>query len=225
MESKHTASAFKAVLFDMDGVLVASGPAHLQSWKMLARRHGVELTAETFRQTFGRTSRDIIRMLWGEHVSDQQVRAIDEEKEAIYRELITGMVPLTIGVRETLHSLREAGLRLAVVSSGPRANIDLVLSETRIGPFFEQIVSGEDIRAGKPDPECYLLAAERLGVRPAECAAVEDAPVGIAAAQAAGMRTIAFVGTYEQHALEELGADMIVSSLRMIRPDTLARLK
>jgi beta-phosphoglucomutase len=206
----------RAVLFDMDGVLVASGPAHAASWRVLARRHGIELSDERFRETFGLTSRDIVRIIWGNHLSDDQVRAIDDEKERIYRELITGMIPLTIGVREMLDGLRAAGCVLAVASSGPRENVELVLCESRLEPYFACTVCGDEVRRGKPAPDCFLLAAERCGASPAACVVVEDAAVGIEAALAAGMKVAGFAGTHSAERLRAAGAHVVAERLSEI---------
>ncbi len=208
----------RGVIFDMDGVLVASGPAHRQSWRMLARKHGVDMSDQEFAESFGRTSRDIIRSLWGDGLSDEEIERIDAEKEALYRDLITGMVPLTIGTRETLAGLRAAGLVLAVATSGPPENVELVLNEGRLQDFFAATATGFEVRQGKPAPDIFLLAAERAGLRPADAVVVEDAPVGIQAGRAAGMRTIGLVGTHPAERLREAGVDRVVERLNEITP-------
>ena len=213
-----------AVLFDMDGVLVASGPAHAASWKMLAAQHGLKITDEQFAACFGQTSRDIIRKWWQTDLTDEQVRALDDEKERLYRELVTGMVPLTIGVRETLAALQGAGFKLAVATSAPPENLELVLREARLEPYFAATVHGRDIEHGKPAPDVYLLAAERCGLKPANCVVIEDAPVGIQAGRAAGMPTIGFVGTHNAEKLRGAGATDIVERLTDITPERVARL-
>ncbi|MCG3125317.1 MAG: Fructose-1-phosphate phosphatase YqaB [Phycisphaerae bacterium] len=212
------------VIFDMDGVLVASGPAHRASWQLLARRHAFNVSDEDFDRTFGRTSRDIIRLLAGRTLSDAEVRTLDDEKEALYRELVRGVVPLMIGARETLEALRSAGLALAVATSGPRDNVELVLTETGIATYFSGVVHGGDIERGKPAPDCFLLAAERLRRLPARCVVVEDAPVGIEAARAAGMRVVALVGTHGEAVLRAAGADRVVERLAQITPELVAAL-
>ncbi len=214
----------RGVIFDMDGVLVDSGPAHAASWRTVAKQHGIEISDEQFRRTFGRPSRDIIRIIWGEDVSDEGIRRYDDEKEACYRELITGQVPLTAGAHETLTALRQAGLVLAVATSGPRENVELVLCETGLGPFFAAVVTGFDIERGKPAPDCFLLAARRAGVRPDQCVVVEDAPVGIEAASAAGMKPIGFVGTHTAEKLKQSGAQTVVERLPEITPELIAKL-
>lgn len=207
------------VLFDMDGVLVASGPAHAASWRALARRHGLEITDEQFRRTFGRPSDDILRTLWNRALSDEEIRRLDEEKEAIYRELIRGIVPVTIGARECLQTLRKAGLRLAVATSGPPENVELVLRETGLGRWLSAIVTRADVTRGKPAPDCFLIAARRLELPAEHCVVVEDAPVGIQAALGAGMPAIGLVGTHPADALRAAGASVTVERLAEITPD------
>ncbi len=212
------------VLFDMDGVLVDSGPAHRESWQRLARKHGLEVSAERFRQTFGRPSRDIIRFLWGAQVTDDQVGRLDAEKETLYRQLIRDHIPLMPGCRELLARLRKAGYRLAVATSGPPENLDLVISDGLIANYFEAEVHGFEIARGKPAPDCLLLAAERLELPPERCIVVEDAPVGIEAAHAAGMKTIALAGTHPAEALKAAGAERSVSTLDEITLELVAGL-
>lgn len=216
--------AARGVIFDMDGVLVASGPAHAGSWRAVARKHGLEITDETFRASFGRPSRDIVRLLWNRALSDAEVGAIDDEKERIYRDLITGMVPLTIGTKETLFGLREAGFTLAIGTSGPRENVELVLREKNLAALFAAVVSGNDVASGKPAPDCFLLAAERAGLAPRACVVVEDAPVGIQAALAAEMPVVALVGTHPADRLRAAGATHIVERLADVTPALVGRL-
>jgi beta-phosphoglucomutase len=212
------------IIFDMDGVLVDSGPAHIASWRVLASKHGVRMSDAEFAACFGQTSRDIIRKLWGDHVSDDDVRRFDDEKEAAYRELIAGNVPLAPGVREMLAALRDAGCALAVATSGPRENVELVLREAELAPFFAAVVTGFDVKNGKPAPDCFLLAAERADLSPRECVVVEDAPVGIQAALAANMQPIGFVGTHPAERLTKAGAALTVERLTEITPTLVADL-
>lgn len=214
----------RGVIFDMDGVLVASGPAHAASWRMVAKKAGLEVTQAEFLKHFGRPSRDIVRTIWGAGVSDDEVRRIDDAKEAAYRDLITGMVPLTIGLRETLAGLRAAGLRIAIGTSGPRENVELVLHESRLESSFDAVVTGFDVTRGKPAPDCFLLAAERLALPPRDCVVVEDAPVGVRAARAAEMVCIGLIGTHPREALAAEGCEAIVQRLAEVTPALIERL-
>ncbi len=207
------------VIFDMDGVLVDSGPPHHESWRILARKHGIEVSAERFNKTFGQRSADIIRGLWGDRVSEAEIGRLDAEKEAIYRELIAGNVPLMASCREALAALHAAGVMLAVGTSGPPENLELVLREGDLEKYFAATVHGFDIQRGKPAPDCFLLAAERSGLSPGECVVVEDAPVGVQAGVAAGMKVIGLAGTHAGKRLAEAGAVRVVQRLREITPE------
>jgi beta-phosphoglucomutase len=212
------------VIFDMDGVLIDSAAAHLESWQRVARQRGVDLSPERFRQTFGMPSRDIIRTFWGDQLSDDEVARIDEQKEAVYRQLIQDHIPLMPGCREMLERLSRAGLRLAVASSGSPENLDLVISDGLIANYFQVQVNGFDVAAGKPAPDCFLLAAERLGLPPEKCVAVEDAPVGITAGHAARMPVIALVGTQPAEQLSAAGAERVILTLDELTPGLVSTL-
>ncbi len=175
-----------AVIFDMDGVLVDTYHAHYRSWLELAEAEGFHFTEAEFAATFGRTSREIIAHFWGEgRFDDAQIAELDRRKEAAFRRMIETDFPAMPGVGELLRSLHNAGFRLAVGSSGPPENVAMVLDRLEARNLFEAVVTGEDVTRGKPDPEVFLIAAKRLGVPPARCAVIEDAPSGIAAANAA----------------------------------------
>lgn len=206
----------RAVIFDMDGVLVDSYAPHEESWLAAAREAGVEMTREQFANTFGRTSREIILHFWGEGLSDDEMRAIDDQKEALYRDMVRDDFPAMDGAVELIDALREAGFRLAVGSSGPPENIELSVACLDRAHCFEAVVTGHDVAHGKPHPEVFQLAGERLGVPPERCVVVEDAVHGVTAANAAGMASIALVGTTTREALSD--ARLVVDSLRELSP-------
>lgn len=215
-----------AVIFDMDGVLVDSYRAHFESWQTLAREHGRTFSEEDFARTFGRTSRDIIESLWGNPpVSAPDIQRMDERKEALFRERIAHHFPAMDGARELIASLREAGFRVAVGSSGPPENVDLVLDQLGPRALFDAVVNGRDVVRGKPDPQVFLLASERLGVPPARCVVVEDAPAGIAAAKRAGMASVALLSTGRRaEDFKDVTPSRLVRSLRELTPQLLAAL-
>jgi beta-phosphoglucomutase len=117
-----------------------------------------------------------------------------------------------------LEGLHEAGFRQAIGSSAPRENVDLILELTGTARFFAGIVSMEDTQRGKPDPQVFLLAAGKVGIGPARCLVIEDAPAGIQAARAGGMKSIGltFVGHHSDAKLKEAGADLVVRSLEQV---------
>jgi len=212
------------VIFDMDGVLVDSYRAHWQSWHFMADELGKGLSEAQFVSTFGRTSREIISEHWGAGcLTAEEIAEFDWRKEALYRELVDREFPAMDGAIELIRALSADGYRLAVGSSGPPENVALAVERLGAGQFFDTLVTGRDVTRGKPDPQVFLLAAERLGVAPANCAVIEDAPVGIAAANAAGMASIALLST--GHTAESVkDAALIVNSLRELSPVRVATL-
>ena len=207
----------QAVIFDMDGVLVNSYQTHLQAWQATAQSHGLSLTDADFARTFGRTSRDLISMLWPGRYNVQEALDFDLEKEAAYRRLLEKDFPEMDGASELIGSLQVHGFRLAIGSSGPPENVDVVQRCIPNGRYFTATVNGTEVNRGKPDPQVFLLAAEKLGVPPARCAVVEDAPVGVEAARRAGMTSIGLLGTAPRAALEK-HAHLVVGSLRDLSP-------
>ncbi|MFH1745986.1 MAG: HAD family phosphatase [Planctomycetota bacterium] len=212
------------VIFDMDGVLVDSGRPHRESWRVLARQYGITISDEVFAETFGMSSRDIIRQLWGEQMTDDDIRRLDSEKEVVYRELVSGRVPIVEGAEKTLATLVKAGYILAVGTSGPPENLELVLRETGFDQYFTATVHGFDVQDGKPAPDIFLKAAQRADLRPEQCVVIEDAPVGVQAAVAAGMTVIGYTGTHPGPRLVAVGAARVVDRLGDITPGLVAAL-
>ena len=201
----------------MDGVIVDSGPAHTKSWQMLGEELGRPVSDEEFNAVFGRSSRDIIHVLFGDAYSGEDVARLDARKEALYRDIVREAVPEMPGAVVSIRALHESGFRLAIASSGPEENISLVLDALKIRQFFPVVVTGFDVQHGKPHPQCFLLAAGRLGVEPPRCVVIEDAPAGIEAARRAGMRSIALTSSHPEEALG--AADHIIHHMSDLTPD------
>jgi len=211
-----------AVIFDMDGVLVDSYQAHFQSWRRMAQTHGQDMTEQQFAATFGRTTREIITAIWGDHVSGDEVAVWDDQKELAYRRILDEDFPAMHGAGVLLESLRRAGIKLAIGSSGPPENVELVLKH--LGrDIFAAAVTARDVTHGKPHPEVFLKAAGKLRVDPIDCAVVEDAPAGIQAARTAGMIAIGLTGTAPR---QELAAEahIVVDSLDELSPEKIVSL-
>lgn len=210
----------RAVIFDMDGVLILSGPAHFEAWQAAAAADGIALSYNLFAETFGRTNPDVIRMIWTDHarreVSPEKAAAIADAKERAYRDIVRHEVPLAPGLHKLLDGLAAAGYTLGIGSSAPRENVDLLLDASGLRKRFASIVDGSMVKRGKPAPDVFLQAAALAGVDPARCAVVEDAPPGIEAAVAAGMYA---VGVATTHA----GDDLIAAGAHHVEP-TLADL-
>jgi len=200
------------VLWDLDGTLVDSEEYHWRAWRDTMEAEGVVLTHEQFLATFGLRNDAIIPQWLGPRTGAERVARIGGAKETAYRALVRsgGLAPLP-GAVEWVRRLAAEGWRQAVASSAPRENIDVVLEAIGLAGCFEAIVSAEDVRRGKPDPEVFLAAAARLGVEPRRSIVVEDAAAGVEAARRAGMRSIGVKRT-------PLGADLDAPSLAALPP-------
>jgi beta-phosphoglucomutase family hydrolase len=200
----------KAVLWDMDGVLVDTGAFHFETWKQALDGMGVEMDEALFRSTFGMNNRGVLTTVLGRPVDDALVEDVAGRKESAFRHIIRGRVTLLPGVRTALERLRAAGYRTAVASSAPVANIDALVDALDIRALFDELVSAAEM-PGKPNPDVFLEAARRLGLPPSRCTVIEDAVVGVQAARSAGMRCIAVTNTNPREALAS--ASLVVDSL------------
>ena len=224
LPSTAAAAPLAGVIFDVDGVLIDSYTPHFQSWRQVAARHGIDYTEEMFATGFGMTSRAIIAKQWGrDDLSQADIDQIDEEKEAAYRDLVADNFPLMPGATDIVRQLAGAGFRVGVGSSGPPQNVELAVKQLEIGASLTAIVTGRDVTQGKPDPQIFLKAAEKLGLPPNRCAVVEDAPAGVAAAKAAGMVCIGFTSTGRTRA-DVQAADFIINALADLSPELFGRL-
>lgn len=208
------------MLWDMDGVLVDSIEYHYEAWRLAMQREGRHLTRDDFKRTFGQRNDTVLRDMLDPHISDAGIARIADFKEATYRALVRerGIAPLP-GVLQWLGALRDAGWKQAVASAAPRANVDCIVDVMNIAHFFDALTSAEDVTRGKPDPQVYLVAAERVGATPARAIVIEDAPAGVEGAKRAGMKRI---GVRSSHGALE--ADIVVDALTELPTDAFERL-
>lgn len=205
-------NAPRAVLWDMDGTIIDSEEFHWISWRETMAAEGIQITHLQFLSTFGLRNDSIIPAWIGANAPAERIEKIGNAKEQLYRHLVRtkGISPLP-GVATWLPKLHEQGWLQAIVSSAPRLNIEVILDVIDATRYFQSIVSAEDVRKGKPDPEVYLMAASRLGIPPGRCIVIEDAAAGIEGARRAGMRSIG-VGQKSQN----LAADIATESLALL---------
>ena len=196
------------MLWDLDGTLADSGDYHWRSWRDTLRAEGMELDYQQFLDSFGQKNDRILGAWLGPEATAEAIVRIADAKEALYREFARaeGLVALA-GAVEWVQRLHAAGWKQAIASSAPRANVDVMLEAIGLADLMDAIVSAEDVTRGKPDPEVFLRAAERLGVPPTACIVVEDAAAGVEAGRRAGMKTIGV------NARAPLAADLYVESL------------
>lgn len=209
-------------IFDMDGVLVDTREAHYQAWQETFRTLGRDLERQAFLRTFGWRNLEILRELLDREIGQERAEQLGSEKERRYREVIAGRLEPMPGLLPLLDDLERGGFGLAVGTSAPRENLEAVLGQLGLGGRFQARVVGGEVERGKPDPDTFLLASQRLGVPPERCAVFEDAPAGVKAANRAGMVCVALTGTADAAALAE--ADLVVDGLAAVDAGTVRAL-
>jgi len=201
----------KGVIFDLDGVLIDSGWAHKQAWFDLAEKEGYKMSDEFFSDTFGMQNVQIIPMLVGRELPAEEMDRLSDWKEQRYRDLMSVKLELSPGAEKLLRELKDDGFLLAIGSSAPKENLELIFKCLRLDSYIDACVTKEDVIKGKPAPDTFLKAAQRLSLRPQNCIVVEDAVHGVEAAKTAGMFVIALTTTRDRADLLE--ADIIVNGL------------
>lgn len=182
----------QAFIFDMDGVIVDSEPLHIQSEIFLLKKHGVNVTHEDLYEFMGNTVVYMFQTLKKRYKMDVSVETLCHEKDALYIPLLKERGEAVPYIREILKKLYEKKIPLALASSSPGKFIDIVLDTLNIRPYFQYIISGEELKESKPHPEIFLNSAKNLNVSPENCCVIEDSYSGVTAAKRANMKCIGF---------------------------------
>ena len=212
-------SAIRGAVFDLDGTLVDNIRFHFEAFRALAVRLGMAPMDEATFQSFnGLKNEDIFPRFLGRTLTRAETEALSDEKEATYRALYAPQLVAHRGATELLARLRAAGVKLAVASSAPPANRKLVLDGLGWNERFDAVVASEGLR-GKPAPDVFLAAAERLGVAPDACIAFEDAENGVRAAAAAGMLVVGVTTNVPAAGLAAAGARFTIADFVSLPPE------
>ena len=200
----------------MDGVLIDSGAHHRDAWRLLLADLGLTPPPDFWRLTIGRPAEEAVTLLLGRPVDPYEaVRLARRKREHYSRLAARGMQPIA-GVAAFVAALARQGIPRAVATSASRHDVDALLVEIGVRGHFEVIVTAEDVRWGKPDPEVYVRAAAGLGLPPADCVVFEDSVVGIHAARAAGMRVIGVTSAHSDHELRAAGAERAIADFEAV---------
>ena len=195
----------RAVIFDIDGTIVDNMHLHAEAFAVFAERHGLPaLTTEDRARLDGRRNSEIFPILFKRDVPRDEWLAYEREKEGLYRELSRGRLAPMNGLHRLIRQLEHERIPTALATSAPQLNVAHTLAELGLAGAFPIIVRGDEVPRGKPAPDVFLEAARRLGVEPADCLVFEDAPMGIEAAQAAGMRVVALTTSFQAAHFEQL---------------------
>ena len=208
----------KAVIFDLDGVIVSTDDCHYRAWKKRADEEGIYFDREINNRLRGvsrMASLDIVLERADKEYSESEKQALAERKNNYYKELICELTPGDIlpGAMETLEKLKKNDIKIAIGSSSK--NTPIILEQIRLDRYFDAVSDGNNITHSKPDPEVFLKAAEMLKIAPGDCMIVEDADAGIEAGTRAGMRTLSVHGAKgADFATEDLASCDILACLK-----------
>ena len=205
----------RAVIFDFDGVITDSEILHLRAFNQVLAQYGMEITTKDYYKDYlGLTDLDLIKLLVDKRqleLDEQGIENLAEQKKQAFEKLAKSEGRIIEGVRDFLGMLKQNDVPMAICSGALRAEIELILEEARLRDFFDVIVSAEQVKKGKPNPDGFLLTLEKLNeISPTatsarQCVVIEDSHWGLEAAKAAGMHSIAITNSYdaEQLALGE----------------------
>ncbi|MFH1591626.1 MAG: HAD family phosphatase [archaeon] len=201
-----------AVVFDMDGVLIDSEPFHNKAGELALRRLEIDLPDEGFSRYTGWGIKDIHADMASRYGIKVPFDRLFSESEKAIQEVFADGAPSIDGAIELVWLLHARGKILALASSSSRQFVESTVERLGIRGFLIAVLNGQDVTRTKPDPQIYLLAAERLGKKPAECVAIEDTDVGVASAKAAGMTVVGYMNPHAHATLEK--ADVVVDSFK-----------
>lgn len=203
----------------MDGVIVDSNPTHKIALKQFCKKHGHELSEEQLREKiYGRTNKDWIPAVFGK-ISDQQLKAFADEKEALFRELYQHTIEPLAGLMAFLKKMEEASISRAIATSAPRENVDFTLAKTNTKKYFNTILDESFVEKGKPDPEIYIKTAKALGFDPKHCIVLEDSISGVKSGKAAGCKVVGILTTHTAEELKE--TDFLIENFIDLDPQRL----
>lgn len=215
MSLSHLLQNAKAIIFDMDGVLVDNKQYHDAAWIQFAKKYGtrqIDNFDTWLLHQAGKTTEAILESLFGQKPSPNEIARYSQEKEQVYRQLYAGNVVAVEGLHSFLNHLKAHSVPLAIATSGSLENVSFVVEALSIATYFSHIVHADMLTHSKPHPEAYLTAAKLLQINPADCLVFEDSLAGVQSARAAGMRVIGLSTSLPQAELLHVGAERVFDS-------------
>lgn len=201
----------------MDGVLVDTNPFHKRAWTAYARELGHDITEEWMAShVYGRINREALTALLGYVPSEAEVKRHTMNKETMFIREYSQHIQLVAGLDKLLSAAKALGIPMAVATSAPRMNVEFIFERLGLAAYFPTVVDDELVTRGKPDPEIYLMTAEKLGIPPSGCLVFEDSFSGVAAGLGAGMKVIAVSTTHSAGEFD--GVEMVIEDFEGFEP-------
>ena len=209
---------YKALIFDMDGTLMDNMSYHKQSWIDLFKHHKLDLDYNTFDEKYHKGSLvEIMARLFPEISDIETLRKIGSYKEELYRELYRPHVKSISGLILFLENIFEKNIPMGLATMGDQHNINFTFKALNLKDFFHSTTGGHEVKKGKPHPEIFLTAAEKIGVNPSDCLAFEDTLSGILSAKAAGMDVIGVTTMFDEKILMKMGCKRTINNYEEIK--------
>lgn len=210
----------KGYIFDLDGTMVDNMVVHHKAWQKLLSEQGKDFTMEEVRRNIHGINEEIIKRIFGNKYSSEEIKRIGAEKEAQYRELFKPELKLIPGLDNFLKLSWDKGISLGVATAAPVENLDFVLDNLNLRMIFKAALHAGDVRRGKPDPEVYLKTAKLMELQPKECLVFEDSPTGAMSAINAGMKVIVITTTHDSHEFSDMPVTGFIENYSDLEPDS-----
>lgn len=212
------AASIKAAIFDMDGTLVDNMHFHQEAWFAFFSDHGLSVSPEEYHAKNAGILPEIMARFFPEVIDLASLYALGRKKEQKYQEIYRPHIKALPGLESFLSTLRQNGIKIGLATAADRGNIDFTLDALGIREHFDVIIGAEEVSKGKPDPEVFLVTAQKLGIEPAACAAFEDSNPGIRSALAAGMRVVGLATTHTNDELSIFPLHAIINDYNVSDP-------